>query len=112
MPSQPAANAAPLTGQIALVTGAARRVGAQIVRTLHAAGADVVIHCHRSVAEGKHLAAELEQRRAGSTTVLAADLLDDGQLPLLIEAAEDRFGGLHILVNNASTFYPTPFGAI
>ena len=102
----------PLAGQIALVTGAARRVGAEIVRTLHAAGADVVIHCHRSVAEGRLLATQLEQQRPGSTAVLAADLLDDGQLPLLIEATQDRFGGLHLLINNASTFYPTPLGTI
>ncbi len=107
------ANAAPpLAGQTALVTGGARRVGAEIVRTLHTAGADVVIHCNHSVAEAKLLAAELEQRRPGSTAVLATDLLDDGQLPLLIEATQDRFGALHLLVNNASTFYPTPFGSI
>src|SRR5579862_9325287 len=112
MPQQFADHATPLSGQTALVTGGARRVGAQIVRTLHAAGADVVIHCHHSVAEGKQLAAELERQRAGSTSVLAADLLDDGQLPLLIEATQDRFGGLHLLVNNASTFYPTPIGTI
>lgn len=106
------AAASSLAGQVALVTGGARRVGAEIVRTLHACGADVLIHCHRSVAQGKRLAAELEQQRPGSTAVLAADLLDEGQLPLLIEAAQDRFGCLHLLVNNASTFYPTPLGTI
>jgi len=111
-PQLDAKTAAPLAGQTALVTGAARRVGAEIVRTLHAAGADVVIHCHRSVAEAKLLATELEQQRPGSTAVLAADLLDDGQLPLLIEAIQDRFGALHLLINNASSFYPTPFGTI
>jgi pteridine reductase len=113
MSTQPEANpATPLSGQIALITGGGRRVGAEIVRTLHAAGADVVVHCHRSVAEATLLAAELEQRRPGSTAVLAADLLDDGQLPLLIEATQDRFGGLHLLINNASSFYPTPIGSI
>lgn len=113
MASQLEASATPpLAGQIALVTGGARRVGAEIVRSLHAAGADVVIHCNRSVAEAKQLAAALEQRRPGSTAVLAADLLDDGQLPLLIEATQDRFGALHLLINNASTFYPTPLGSI
>jgi pteridine reductase len=113
MPSQLDTSAAtPLAGQIALVTGGARRVGAEIVRTLHAAGADVVIHCNRSVTEAKQLAAELEQRRPGSTAVLAADLLDEGQLPLLIEATQDRFGALHLLINNASTFYPTPMGSV
>jgi len=113
MPPQPDAPVTtPLAGQIALVTGAARRVGAEIVRTLHAAGANVVIHCHRSVTEAKLLATQLEQQRPGSTAVLAADLLDDGELPLLIEAAQDRFGGLNLLINNASTFYPTPLGTI
>jgi pteridine reductase len=113
MPPQPESPApAPLAGQVALVTGAGRRVGAEIVRALHAAGANVVIHCHRSIAEARQLAAELEQRRPGSSAVLGADLLDDGQLLLLIEATQDRFGALHLLVNNASTFYPTPLGAI
>ena len=113
MPPQLESHApAPLAGQVALVTGAARRVGAEIVRELHAAGANVVIHCHRSITEARQLAAELEQRRPGSSAVLGADLLDDGQLPLLIEAAQDRFGALNLLVNNASTFYPTPLGSI
>ena len=113
MPPQPDAPVTtPLAGQVALVTGAARRVGAEIVRTLHAAGANVVIHCHRSVTEARQLAMQLEQQRAGSTAVLAADLLDDGQLPLLIEATQDRFGGLNLLINNASTFYPTPLGTV
>jgi pteridine reductase len=112
MPPQPDAPVTPLDGQIALVTGAARRVGAEIVRTLHAAGANVVIHCHRSVEEAKVLATQLERQRPGSTAVLKADLLDDGELPLLIEATQDRFGGLNLLINNASTFYPTPLGTI
>lgn len=101
-----------LRGRTALITGAARRVGAQIARTFHAAGANVVIHCHHSRAQGDALAAELETARAGAAWVVSADLLDLAQLPALVRAACDRFGGLDILVNNASSFYPTPLGSI
>jgi pteridine reductase len=101
-----------LQGRTALITGGARRVGARTARALHAAGANVVIHCHRSRADADRLVAELESARGQSTAVITADLLDVGQLPSLVAAARDRFGGLDILVNNASTFYPTPLGSI
>src|SRR5450631_2495343 len=103
---------APLAGKTALVTGAARRVGAQIVRHLHGLGASVVIHCHRSLAEAQALAAELEASRAGSTLVCSADLLDTDALAALPAACLTRFGRLDLLVNNASTFYPTHLGEI
>ena len=102
----------PLSGQTALVTGAARRVGAQIARSLHAAGANVMIHCHRSLAEAQRLAAQLEQARAGSAAVSVTDLRDTAALPGLIAGTCDRFGALDLLINNASSFYPTPIGQI
>jgi pteridine reductase len=102
----------PLAGKVALVTGGARRVGAEILRTLHAAGADVLVHHHTSAQEAAALVAALEQKRAGSAHAVALDLLDTARLPSLIEAAQQRFGRLDILVNNASTFYPTPVGEI
>src|SRR5579863_4893540 len=101
-----------LSGHTALVTGGARRVGAGIVRALHGAGANVVIHCHRSLAAANALAAELESVRAQSTAVIACDLMDTAALPRLIGQASDRFAALHLLVNNASSFYPTPLGSI
>jgi pteridine reductase len=101
-----------LAGHTALVTGAARRVGAGIVRALHGAGANVVIHCHRSLDAAQALAAELERARPDSTAVIACDLMDTAALPRLIGEASDRFAALHLLVNNASTFYPTPLGSI
>jgi len=101
-----------LHGRTALITGAARRIGAQIVRSLHAAGANVVIHCHRSRAEADLLAAELERARPASTAIVAADLLDVTTLPSLVLAARERFGALDVLINNASSFYPTPMGSI
>ncbi len=101
-----------LAGQTALVTGAARRVGAQLVRALHAAGANCAIHCHRSVESAERLAAELNATRAGSAHVLNADLRDATQPARLVAQTCERFGALHLLVNNASTFYATPLGSI
>jgi pteridine reductase len=102
----------PLRGHTALITGGARRVGACIVRTLHAAGANVVIHCNRSRAPAEEMAARLEADRPGSTAIVTADLLDVDQLPRLVQACRERFGSLNLLVNNASTFYPTPLGSM
>jgi pteridine reductase len=101
-----------LAGKTVLVTGGARRVGAEIVRHLHACGANVLIHCHRSGAEADELSAALEAERRGSSLVHSADLLDTDRLPELVAAAVTRFGSLDVLVNSASTFYPTPFGSI
>ncbi|MGB8692235.1 MAG: pteridine reductase [Steroidobacteraceae bacterium] len=101
-----------LAGQTALVTGGARRVGAEIVRFLHAAGANVAIHCHRSGKEAEALCAELAARRPGSAGVFSADLLDIATLAPLVNAVVARFGGLQLLVNNASSFYPTPLGSV
>jgi pteridine reductase len=101
-----------LAGHTALVTGGARRVGAGIVRALHGAGANVVIHSHRSLPAAHALAAELEVTRPDSTAVISADLLDAEALPGLIGEARACFAALHLLVNNASTFYPTPLGSI
>ena len=95
-----------------LVTGADRRIGAQIVRLLHGAGANVVLHCHRSRAAAEALAEELESARPRSTAVVQGDLLEvEGIAPLVARAAQ-AFGRLDGLVNNASAFFATPLGAI
>lgn len=95
---------------VALVTGAARRIGAQIARTLHAAGHDLALHCHRSRSELDQLLAELNATRPGSAIALQADLADFDRLPELVAHAVGRFGRLDALVNNASVFFPTDFG--
>src|SRR5580765_3882276 len=105
-------DALPLAGKTALVTGGGRRVGAEIVRHLHAAGAQLAIHCHRSQAEARALATDLNTRRVDSAAVFTADLLHTDVLPGLIAAVSARFGGLDVLVNNASSFYPTPLGEL
>ena len=104
--------ALPLAGQTALVTGGARRVGAEIVRHLHAAGAQLAIHCHRSQAAARALAADLNVQRADSAAVFPADLLLTDSMPALVAAITAHFDGLHILVNNASSFYPTSLGQL
>jgi pteridine reductase len=101
-----------LQGQVVLVTGAARRVGAAIVRGCHAAGAQVVIHYHRSVVAATQLRDELNRKRSDSALVVAANLNEFDRLPGLIEQSVATFGRLDVLVNNASSFYPTPFGSI
>ncbi len=100
----------PLAGRTALVTGGATRVGAAIGRTLHAAGAHLVIHYRRSAEHAEALQAELEQHRPGSVTLVQGDLLETATLPDLIARVIAASGRLDVLVNNASTFYPTPIG--
>ncbi|MGN6093577.1 MAG: pteridine reductase [Luteibacter jiangsuensis] len=95
---------------VVLVTGGARRVGAAIVRRLHAAGCSVAIHYRHSGADAEALARELDAVRAGSVATFPAALDDDTALHPLIEAVVQRFGRLDGLVNNASAFYPTPIG--
>jgi pteridine reductase len=105
-------SASDLADRVVLVTGAARRIGAALVRGFHAAGARVVIHCHRSAREAEQLRDELEATRARSAIIAVADLLDEQAPPAIIESTIAAFGRLDVLVNNASTFYPTPLGQI
>jgi pteridine reductase len=101
-----------LSGRCALVTGGAKRLGAAMARRYHEAGASVVVHYHRSRPAADSLVAELNAVRAGSAIAACADLNDVEQLPGLVSAALDGFGRLDVLVNNASTFYPTLVGTI
>ena len=95
---------------VALITGAARRIGAIIARRLHAAGYDLALHCRHSRAELDALIAELERGRAASTCALQTDLADVATLAPLVAAAHARFDRLDALVNNASAFHATPVG--
>lgn len=101
-----------MQGKVALITGGAKRVGAAIGRLLHASGANLMIHYRSSVDEARALQDELNTIRPDSVALIQADLLDVSGLPSLINQTVATFGGLDVLVNNASSFYPTPIGTI
>lgn len=101
-----------LAGAVVLITGAARRVGAAMVRELHGAGARIAFTYRSSGAEADALAARLQKQRPDSALALPADVLDTDALPALIEQVLGNFGRLDALINNASSFYPTPLGEI
>jgi pteridine reductase len=92
---------------VALITGAARRVGAEIAKTLHAVGMNIVLHYNHSEAEAQQLCAALNQLRPDSAMIAKAELTDFSQYTGLIQQATKKWGRLDVLVNNASRFYKT-----
>jgi len=103
---------AKLDDRVALVTGAARRIGAAIASALHAAGAHVAVHYRGSADDAARLVADLNARRPDSAAAFRADLLQTDAIPALVADVAGWHGRLDVLVNNASTFYPTPLGTI
>ncbi len=101
-----------LDGKVVLITGAAHRIGAATARLLHQAGANIVLHYRSSGGGAEALAEELNALRAASVTLLQGDLLDIAALPQLVAQAHAAWGRLDVLINNASTFYPTPVGSV
>ena len=97
-----------LAGKVALITGGAHRIGARVARLLHAQGVDLALHYRRSASAAKALQQELQGDRSASVALVQGDLCDTATLPELVAAVEARFGRLDVLVNNASSFYPTP----
>ena len=106
-----ASNDLPLADRMGLITGAAQRIGAEIARILHAQGMDLALHYRSSEAEAQGLRERLERDRPGSILLVQADLADTAALPHLVERVMAFRGRLDLLVNNASSFYPTPIGA-
>lgn len=101
-----------LTGKVALITGGAQRVGAMTARLLHAAGANILLHYRNSRQQALDLQAELNTKRDNSVVLIQADLLETIKLKALVMQSVEQWGRLDILVNNASSFYPTPMGAV
>ena len=101
-----------MQNRVVLITGGARRVGAAISRLLHAGGANLLIHYRSSAVEARALQAELNAIRPDSVALVQANLLNIAHLPSLVNETVQRFGRLDVLVNNASSFFPTPVGDI
>ncbi|QKS28603.1 pteridine reductase [Accumulibacter sp.] len=101
-----------MEGRTILITGAARRLGRAIAVEMHGTGANIMVHYHRAGEDAATLVAELNARRSSSAACLQADLRQIDRLPELVAATVDRFGRLDALVNNASSFFPTPLAEI
>ena len=102
----------PLVAKVALVTGAAKRIGAEIVRQLHLAGMNVVMHYHASEEEAIKLCQQLNEKRNHSAVALQADLQEAESEKILVQQAMAAWGRLDVLVNNASRFYRTAVGKV
>jgi len=98
--------------KVALITGGARRVGAAVCRSLHAAGLDLMVHYRSSADDARALQAELNAVRAESVALVQADLLNVSSLPSMVNDTVRQFGRLDVLINNASSYYPTPVGEV
>lgn len=105
-------NKGTLQGRWALVTGGGKRIGAAIATHLHEAGASVAIHYLNSADSADALAAQLNAQRPDSALTVYADLKKVAELDQLIREVIDQSGRLDVLVNNASSFFPTPLGSI
>lgn len=101
-----------LSEKTVFITGGAKRLGAAMARVLHEAGANLVLHYHKSRDQAEALADELQTIRPDSVVLVQADLLDMTALHKAARQAEHAFGSLDVLINNASSFYPTPLGNI
>jgi pteridine reductase len=102
----------PLKDHVVLITGGAKRVGAELARAFHAAGANLLIHYRSSSAAALRLADGFNKQRAHSAAIIAAHLNNPEAPDKLVAFAKLEFGRLDILINNASSFYPTPVGSI
>ena len=101
-----------LEGKTALITGAANRLGAQIARTLHQNGANLIIHYRESAVNAKTLVQELNTLRIDSASSIQADLNHLDAIAKMSHQAAKIYNGIDILINNASSFYPTTIGEI
>lgn len=99
-----------MTRKTVFITGAAHRIGAAVARDLHAHGMDIVIHYHTSAEPAQSLADSLNAERAGSAHLVRADLAGEVDYDAVIQEAAACTGSLHVLINNASQFYPSPIG--
>lgn len=100
-----------LEDKVALITGGSRRIGATTARMLHAAGMRLVIHYRNSADSAEDLRAELCEQRPDSVVLIRGDLEEIAKVKNLVREAVTAMGGMDVLINNASRFFPTPIGS-
>jgi len=96
-----------VNNKTALITGAAKRIGAAVAEHLHKAGMNIIIHYNTSVKEAHELARNLNENRHDSATTVRANLEHKESYVALIDTALEFKDGIDVLINNASIFYPT-----
>ncbi len=97
-----------IEGKVAVITGAARRIGREIALALAERGAEIVVHYRDSEREAQQVLARAK-KQGGKPVAVRADLSRRAEVPRVIEAAVQAFGRVDILINSASIFYRTPF---
>lgn len=97
-----------LNNKVVLITGAAQRLGARMAQFFHAAGANVIIHYRASDSKARQLQQQLNEYRPNSVQIIQCDLLQTEQLEKFIAQCVNFWGRLDVLINNASSFFPTP----
>lgn len=95
-----------------LITGAAKRIGAACAHLLHDQGCNVLLHYRSSGQEAGQLCGEFNQKRLGSAKLVQGNLLNMQELEAVAQVADSSWGGVDVLINNASSFYPTPLANI
>ncbi|HHS83600.1 MAG TPA: pteridine reductase [Gammaproteobacteria bacterium] len=100
----------PLADKVVLITGAAHRIGAALARGLHQQGMNLVIHYHSSRSAALAIQHELNRQRESSVILIQADLTETSKISAIVKQAREAWGRLDVLINNASTFFPTEIG--
>jgi len=98
--------------KVVVVTGAAHRVGASVVRKLHGCGANIALHYRNSQDAAQAIAEELNDIRPKSVYLVSGDLNDESTYDSVIQSVVSHFGKIDVLINNASSFYPTEIGNV
>ncbi len=98
--------------KVIMITGAARRIGAELVRYLHQSGMNIILHYRSSKKDATALANKLNAQRPDSVKLLQGDLKEYANIPNLIKKAVSLFNDIDVLINNASSFFPTDLNEI
>ena len=93
-----------------LITGAAQRIGKELALSFFNKGWDIIIHFNSSKVEAENLADKMNSERSNSATIVQANLDNPDDITKLVKRTLSKNSRIDALINNASTFYPTPIG--